>query len=361
VNAPGTGPQSPATGNTATGQLVELDRAAAERRAERIRLRLDAIADNYAAVMPLIREAIESRDDLALGYASVSAYVADRFGGALSKLGVDMRREVVRELTEAGMSTRSIAPVLGVGKSTVERDVQQVSHVGHLLKTPASAAGQTGADAGQTPQGGAVTPPVMASGDKGAPEPPATRPAVTGIDGKTYPRPEPERTPRSSPRPTAEAAVKALARATADVLQVLRGESAGAAGRWRDVVRQAWADLAGVLELLDEADAEPDAQLVAAASDIAVRADVGQAVALSIARRVRDRHDPADLPRYVHRIDAATLLERYRPPKPKASPADPCAHGVAGGRRVIGRGKAASRVCDRCEAEDPAIQEATGS
>ena len=35
---------------------------------------------------------------------------------------------------EAGLSTRAIAPVVGVGKSTVDRD--QVSHVGHL--TPES-------------------------------------------------------------------------------------------------------------------------------------------------------------------------------------------------------------------------------
>ena len=41
--------------------VVEFDHAAAERRAERIRLRLDSIADNYGAVMPMIREAIEKR------------------------------------------------------------------------------------------------------------------------------------------------------------------------------------------------------------------------------------------------------------------------------------------------------------
>ena len=38
--------------NTETGEIVEFDRAAAERRAERIRLRLDTIADNAACGMP---------------------------------------------------------------------------------------------------------------------------------------------------------------------------------------------------------------------------------------------------------------------------------------------------------------------
>lgn len=106
----------------ATGEIVEFDKAAAERRAERITLRLDAIADNYVAVMPMIREAIEKRDDLALGYRSPGEYVADRFGGALQRLGVDVRREVVRELTAAGMSTRAIAPVVGVSQQMVQKD-----------------------------------------------------------------------------------------------------------------------------------------------------------------------------------------------------------------------------------------------
>lgn len=109
--------------DTVTGEVVDLDPTAAERRAERIRLRLDSIAENYAAVLPAIREAIEKRDDLALGYRSVSEYVADRFGGALTNLGLDVRREVVRELTQAGMSSRAIAPVVGVSDRQVRRDL----------------------------------------------------------------------------------------------------------------------------------------------------------------------------------------------------------------------------------------------
>lgn len=151
--------------NTETGEI--LDAAAAERRAERISLRLDTIADNYLAVMPMIREAIEKRDDLALGYRSPGDYVSDRFGGSLQRLGVEVRREVVRELTAAGMSTRAIAPVVGVSQKTVDRDVRQVSHVTHLPQTPASESlGEDDDEAGQTPE---------------AP--------VVGIDGKTYARP----------------------------------------------------------------------------------------------------------------------------------------------------------------------------
>ena len=49
--------------NYETGEVVEFDRGAAERRAERITLRLDAIADNYRAVLPMIREAIDAVED----------------------------------------------------------------------------------------------------------------------------------------------------------------------------------------------------------------------------------------------------------------------------------------------------------
>ena len=104
--------------------VIDFDKAGAERRAERIRDRLDLIADNYTSVLPLIREAIEKRDDIALGYRSVGEYVSDRFGGALTRLGIEVRREVVRELTDAGLSTRAIAPIVGVHRDTVAEDIR---------------------------------------------------------------------------------------------------------------------------------------------------------------------------------------------------------------------------------------------
>lgn len=73
-------------------------------------------------------------------------------GRRLAWLGVDLRREVVRELTEGGLSTRAIAPVVGISKSQVATD-QQVSSAGHLIPTPApSGAGPAPASAGSTPK-----------------------------------------------------------------------------------------------------------------------------------------------------------------------------------------------------------------
>jgi hypothetical protein len=120
---------------------VIMSAAEAERLTERIRLKLDTLATTYEAVMPLIREAIDGRAYVALGYANVSAYVSSRFGDALSRLGVDMRREVVRELTDAGMSTRAIAPVVGVSNYTVHQDQQAVRD---LTPAPAKVAGLDG-------------------------------------------------------------------------------------------------------------------------------------------------------------------------------------------------------------------------
>lgn len=106
-----------------TGEIVEaLTEQEAERLTTRIALKLDAMADTYAGVMPMIREAIDREAWRALGYRSVGEYVSDRFGGVLGKLGIEIRREVVKELTAAGMSTRAIAPVVGASHMTVQND-----------------------------------------------------------------------------------------------------------------------------------------------------------------------------------------------------------------------------------------------
>ena len=196
--------------NTETGELIDFDRAAAERRAERIRLRLDTIADNYAAVMPMIREAIDKRDDLALGYRSVGDYVSDRFGSALTNLGMEVRREVVRELTEAGLSTRAIAPVVGVSNFTVHSDQQAVRDL--TPEPPATSAETRGGYASgpslppasvmlgtNTPQDGAGRGSNASQTPAAGSTETAPRPPVTGIDGKSYTRPEPK-SPRATPR-----------------------------------------------------------------------------------------------------------------------------------------------------------------
>lgn len=137
-----------------TGEIVEpMTKTEAERITHQIADKLDGIADNFELVMPLIREALTRQAWQALGYTGVSEYVSTRFAAALSRLPRELRRPAVLELAAAGMSTRAIAPVVGVGDSTVQRDIA-------------------------TAPDGAVAPA-----------------ATTGLNGKTYQRRDPEPQP----------------------------------------------------------------------------------------------------------------------------------------------------------------------
>ena len=98
----------------------------------------------------LIQEAYAGRAWDALGYDSWDAYCAGEFNEArMVRLPVEQRREIVAEMTEAGMSTRAIASGLGVSVGTVHSD----ANAGVQNRTPAT--------------------------------------TTTGVDGKTYSRPSP--------------------------------------------------------------------------------------------------------------------------------------------------------------------------
>ena len=55
----------------------------------------------------------------------------------------DLRRRVAKELAESRMSTSAIAPILGVGQSTVDRDLRQLTQAGNLSR-PAIVTGRDG-------------------------------------------------------------------------------------------------------------------------------------------------------------------------------------------------------------------------
>lgn len=200
----------------------------ARRWAERARLDLEAAADRGESGLSKIRTAISERHDEALGYRSLGDYLrteyADALGNVCRVFGVEFRRQVVAELTEAGLSTRAIAPVVGADYSTVSRDRARVADATPAVDT------ETGEVSEDYPSddvtGGEVTPSVdveatEAEGaapegeqgpsresvngsdvdDAGASElapPPAPRPPVVGIDGKTYTRPGSRKPPRRS-------------------------------------------------------------------------------------------------------------------------------------------------------------------
>lgn len=210
--------------NTTTGEI--LDAEAAEMRASFICSDLDHAADTFETAMGRMRAAIRDRDDLALGYRSPGDYLSDRFGGRLARLGVDLRREVVRELTEAGLSTRAIAPVVGTSFKTVARDIAAPVS-GDTPQTPvASATGAASlaeADPQDAPDEEQVTAaaavPVSDDSIASTPEaetPATPRPPVVGIDGKTYTVPR----ARQAQRDDAEVLLNRATAAAADAARL---------------------------------------------------------------------------------------------------------------------------------------------
>jgi hypothetical protein len=187
-----------------TGEVVvQMTAEEASSITTQISVKLDALADNYESVMPLIRDAITRQAHAALGYNSPGAYVAERFGRALSRLGGHLRREVSRELSEAGLSTRAIAPVVGVSHMTVARDV--ASGVTDVTPDPVDAElvddesenesvrVPAGVHIPATPDDAPLTQEQCEELDAGSRPEEERQPApVIGLDGRRYARPVPK-------------------------------------------------------------------------------------------------------------------------------------------------------------------------
>lgn len=164
--------------NPVTGEIVTLDQVAARRLTDKIKIGVEGI-------WHLIEEAYTSRAWQALGYSSWDDYCTREFG--TSRIGIPREEQPQRvsSLRDAGLSIRAIRSATGLAKDTIAKAIE-VSQPG-------------------TPGAGAPNPapvsvaPVSAGGGEAPADTgqPAPRP-ITGIDGKTYPRPEPKspRAPR---------------------------------------------------------------------------------------------------------------------------------------------------------------------
>lgn len=172
----------------------------AERITEQIVGRIDSISENVDAVMLLMREALSRNAHEALGYPSPGAYISDRFGSALSGLSASLRREFVHELSEAGMSTRAIAPVVGVNQATVVRDLRGDAHASPAPEPFGASRPFTDAEIAEIESSPIDTSSLtvdVATGE--VVEPTVTEhtvtekvKTVTGLDGKTYTKPAPK-------------------------------------------------------------------------------------------------------------------------------------------------------------------------
>ena len=131
----------------------------ARRLTEKIRITAHTYAEAREKLIRYVDEAKSGNAHLALGYASWTAYLSDVLGEEPMRLAADDRREVVQLLSNEGMSTRAIAPIVGADQKTISNDLRRAEE----LSSPASA--------------------------ESAPSPDESdREEVTGMDGKKYPK-----------------------------------------------------------------------------------------------------------------------------------------------------------------------------
>ncbi|MBS0231744.1 MAG: hypothetical protein JSS52_11385 [Proteobacteria bacterium] len=173
----------------------------AQRLTQRIKLTASTIRDNLFKLRNLVDEAKNSNAWQVLGFPSWTAYLADTLADEPMRLGREERQELVGYLSGEGLSTRAIAPIVGVHHDTVASDIKNVAPVGIPTPEPGGSA--------QLPDE-EVTAPV-----ESAPR------AVTGLDGKTYTRPTPKPVVVTE-EDSLDYDAKQIATRVSDALQTLR-------------------------------------------------------------------------------------------------------------------------------------------
>jgi hypothetical protein len=166
------------------------------------RTQLDTLGD-------LVEQAKAGRIHETLGFPSWTAYLADALGELCSGEGIEIRRELVAYLYDAGMPQHAIAAATGVNQSTVSRDLESAARVMHD-------ASPSIADEHGCPNRGGLHPPNPVAAeltvDDNQPNPsdtpaesePAdkTKAKVSiGRDGKSYPRQRKKPAAKPKPKP----------------------------------------------------------------------------------------------------------------------------------------------------------------
>lgn len=185
--------------NHDTGEIVETIGAAEARRlTTEAQNELRSSRDHFDNAWSLIEQAVKGGGHVDLGYRSPGDYLRSEFDGVLSGLDVTSRRLAVRTMREWGLSTRAIAPVVGTSHKTVVKDQRHVVPPVPPQTPEPSPLGEEGGGSGQTPQGAVAPVPAVPKATTDAPRLDTPRPAVTGLDGKTYtpPAPRPKATAR---------------------------------------------------------------------------------------------------------------------------------------------------------------------
>ena len=142
-----------------------MSHAAAEAVTAEIRTVAGSIADNLTRLRGLVAHARDGGADVALGFRSWTEYLAE-IVGTVRTVVREQRRAVAAYLADQGLSTRAIAPIVGVHYDTVASDLRS-----QLSESPT------------TERDVSI---VVADAPDGQP---VRLRVITGRDGKTYPRP----------------------------------------------------------------------------------------------------------------------------------------------------------------------------
>lgn len=197
--------------------------ADAARLTNRITLIAGTIREGMEKLQGLVAEAKAGNAHVALGYPSWTAYLAATLGKEPLRLGREERQQLVGYLAGEGMSTRAIAPIVGVNQSNVARDIQVMrdaspvsgdtpalrperaeyaceEHGVHIIDDSGDDDGFREAVEDHEAEHGEPLPPFNPATGELLDDAPEPAPKVTGLDGKTYTRPE-ARTPAEPRRP----------------------------------------------------------------------------------------------------------------------------------------------------------------
>lgn len=191
-----------------TSEIV-INEGAARRITERICILLDSVAGQMDRLAHAVQDAYSKRVDQVLGYESWADYAEHEFGPHTANLAAPIRRELVAHLSEAGMSTRAIAPAVGVSPRMAAYDRAQGVQLLHTTDSNSDysvAAPDFEDDTKLSPivtvEHHDIVEPVNPDTGEILEEPePSAEPEpkpVTGLDGKTYQRSMPSK-PRRNP------------------------------------------------------------------------------------------------------------------------------------------------------------------
>lgn len=159
----------------------------ARRLTERIRLTAHSARESIEKLHVLVAEAKEGNVHVSLGYDSWTAYLSEVLGSEPLRLARDQRQELVGYLAGEGMSTRAIAPIVGTSREQVRKDIRSTD-----TKLSVEPSDPFDGSDWIEPEDEDDEPIEAEIVDEPAPR-------ITGLNGKSYARPEPKAEP-SKPR-----------------------------------------------------------------------------------------------------------------------------------------------------------------